>query len=383
MEHSELKRTALYDIHIANGATMVPFCGYQLPLQYERGIKEEHLYCRSVVGLFDVSHMGQAEIIGDDFYSAAYALEKIVPSNIANLKPNQMRYTVLLNEEGGIEDDLIVTHRIKMDGSSRLGLVVNAARRSHDYAYISSALEDDLEFKIEDDRALIALQGPDAAKIMAIWCGSAIELPYMREIETTFFDVPCRVSRSGYTGEDGFEISMLEGDVVRVTEMLLSHGDVKLIGLGARDSLRLEAGFCLYGHDIDDKTTPVEASLEWIIGKQRQAEMDFIGAHHIVSQLENGPKRRRVGLLPVTRSAPAREGALIFNLEGKEIGRVTSGAFGPSVDGPIAMGYVSAQYSQLGNIAEIEIRDRRYKWRVSDLPFTPSRTVAKSKITKH
>ncbi len=383
MEHTDLKRTALFDIHVKNGGSLVPFAGYQMPLQYNMGIKDEHLYCRSKVGLFDVSHMGQAEIVGADFETAALALERVVPGNIINLKPVSYRYTVLLNETGGIEDDLMVTHRVDGEGNSLLGLVVNAARKTHDYAYISAFLDDEMELKIDDERALIALQGPDAEKIMAIWCGAGVNLPYMHETATSFFDVPCRVSRAGYTGEDGFEISLLNQDVVRVVEMLLSHDDVKLIGLGARDSLRLEAGFCLYGHDINETTTPVEASLEWVIGKRRRREGGFIGDEIILPQLEKGPERRRVGLIPVTRSAPARENALIFSQEGDEIGGVTSGGFGPTVNGPIAMGYVKNSLAQLGTIVDVEIRGKRYQWRVSDLPFTPYRTKAQTKVTKH
>lgn len=379
----DCKQTALFDIHAQNGAKIVPFAGYQMPLQYEMGIAKEHLYCREKVGLFDVSHMGQAELISENFETSAEALERIVPGDLLSLRPGRLRYTVLLNEKGGIEDDLMVTHRIRDDGSSVLGLVVNAARKSHDYAYISAFLEEDVELKINDECALIALQGPDAEKIMAIWCAEAVSMPYMNEISTTFFDIPCRVSRSGYTGEDGFEISVPEKQVERLVTMLLSHDDVKLIGLGARDSLRLEAGFCLYGHDINEEISPVEANLSWIIGKRRKRDGGFLGDALIINELENGPQKRRVGLLPVTRSAPAREGAEIFDQEGKKIGAVTSGGFGPTLNGPIAMGYVKSQYSSLGTKVEIEIRGKRYEWRVTDLPFTPYRTKAAKKPTKH
>lgn len=268
-DQNELKKTAFHDLHVEHDAKMVGFAGYSMPLHYEMGIKQEHLYCRDTVGLFDVSHMGQAELIAEDYETAAKALEKIVPGDVLKLKPERLRYSVLLNEKGGIEDDLMITHRIQEDGSHVVGLVVNAGRKTHDYAYISAYLPDDVDFKILDDRSLLALQGPDAEKIMAVWCGEAVGMPYMSEIETNFFDAPCRVSRCGYTGEDGFELSLLNDDAGRVAKMLMSHPDVELIGLGARDSLRLEAGFCLYGHDINTTTSPIEADLSWIMNKRR------------------------------------------------------------------------------------------------------------------
>ena len=334
-EQNDLKKTVFYDLHVNNGAKMVEFAGYSMPLHYEMGIKQEHIYCRETVGLFDVSHMGQAELLAEDYETAARALEKIVPGDVLSLKEERLRYSVLLNETGGIEDDLMITHRIQEDGSHVVGLVVNAGRKFHDYAYISSFLPDDVDFKILDDRSLLALQGPEAEKVMAIWCGQSVGMPYMSEIDTTFFDVPCRVSRCGYTGEDGFEISLAKADANRVAEMLLSYPEVELIGLGARDSLRLEAGFCLYGHDIDTATTPIEADLSWIMNKRRRQEGGFLGDNVILEQLANGPAKRRVGLLPDGPAAPAREGAKLFNKAEEEIGMITSGGFGPTIGGPV------------------------------------------------
>ena len=386
-DQNELKKTAFHDLHLEHDAKMVGFAGYSMPLHYEMGIKQEHLYCRETVGLFDVSHMGQAELIAEDYETAAKALEKIVPGDVLKLKPERLRYSVLLNKKGGIEDDLMITHRIQEDGSHVVGLVVNAGRKTHDYAYISSYLPDDVDFKILDDRSLLALQGPDAEKIMAVWCGEAVGMPYMSEIDTNFFDAPCRVSRCGYTGEDGFELSLLNDDAGRVAKMLLSHPDVELIGLGARDSLRLEAGFCLYGHDIDTATSPIEADLSWIMNKRRRLEGGFLGDSVILDQVANGPSKRRVGLLPDGTShgsvAPAREGAKLFNDQDQEIGVVTSGGFGPTIGGPVAMGYVTLPHDKLGTSIFVEVRGRKSLWRVTDLPFTPYRTYNAKKPTQH
>lgn len=382
-ENNDLKKTVFHDLHVKHGAKLVEFAGYSMPVQYEMGIKQEHLYCRDTVGLFDVSHMGQAELVAKDYETAALALEKIVPGDVLKLKPERMRYSVLLNEKGGIEDDLMITHRVNAKSESIVGLVVNAGRKIHDYAYISSYLPDDVELKILDDRSLIALQGPEAESILSIWCGEAVGIPYMSEIQTTFFDVPCRVSRCGYTGEDGYEISLSNADAERVAIMLLSHPDVKLIGLGARDSLRLEAGFCLYGHDIDTETTPVEADISWIMNKRRRREGGFLGEKIILQQATSGPKKRRVGLLPQGPVAPAREGALLFNAEGQEIGLVTSGGFGPTIGGPVAMGYVSSEHASLGSQIFVEVRGRKSEWRVTDMPFTPYRTYNAKQPTQH
>ncbi len=380
---TKLSRTGLYDLHLANGAKMVPFAGYEMPLQYELGIKSEHLHCRREAGLFDVSHMGQAELVGPDYETAARALEVLVPGEVLKLKPGGMRYSTLLNEEGGIEDDLMITHRVKPDGLAVVGLVVNAARKAHDYHLIASALPDDVTLEVLDDRSLLALQGPRAEMVMAIWCGEAVGMAYMSEIDTTFFDVPARVARCGYTGEDGFEISIPSEQAERLAEMLLSYPEVELIGLGARDSLRLEAGFCLYGHDIDETTSPVEADLAWVINKRRRKEGGFHGEERILEELTAGPVKRRVGLLPEGTSPPAREGALLFDPTGGEIGRITSGGFSPSLNKAVAMGYIETAFDQPGKVIEAEIRGRRYRWQVSEMPFVPYKTYKAKQPTQH
>lgn len=384
MTADTLHKTPLHALHLAHGGKMVPFAGYLMPIQYELGIKQEHLYCREHVGLFDVSHMGQAELVAEDYESAARALEMLVPGDILGLKPGRLRYSTLLNEAGGIEDDLMITHRICADGSSVVGLVVNAARKAHDYAYMNEKLaEFGVSVQPDEERALLALQGPLAEKIIAIWCGAAVGMPYMSEIETTFYDVPCRVSRCGYTGEDGFEISMAAADATRISKMLMSYPEMQLIGLGARDSLRLEAGFCLYGHDITEETSPIEADLGWIIGKSRREEGGFLGEGRIMREYNEGPLTKRVGLLPKGKSAPAREGAEIFDEAGEQIGMITSGGFGPSIGGPLAMGYLSAASARLGSSVMVEVRGKRYEWQVTDMPFVPYNTYKPKKQTKH
>jgi len=382
-QDSDLLKTPFYQFHINNDARMVPFAGYEMPLHYEMGIKQEHLYTRSNVGVFDVSHMGQAELVAQDYKSCAHALEAIVPSDVLGLKPQQMRYSVLLNCSGGIEDDLIITHRVRSDGHSVVGLVVNGARKSHDYDLIAAHLPNDVELKILEERALLAIQGPEAEKVMAIWCSHAVAMPYMSEIETHFFDVPCRVSRCGYTGEDGFEISMKQDDAGRIIKMLLSYPDLRLIGLGARDSLRLEAGFCLYGHDIDNTLSPIEADLGWIMNKRRRIDGSFLGEERILNELKNGPSKQRVGLLPQGSGAPAREGAQLFDEAGTLIGYITSGAFGPSVNTPIAMGYVALDFAKLGTVVQVEVRGKRAPWQVVDLPFVPYKTYKTKRPVQH
>ncbi len=380
---SDLLKTPFYDLHLENGAKMVPFAGYSMPLQYKMGIRQEHLYCRSHVGLFDVSHMGQVELIADDYDTAAQALEAIVPADVVKLKPGHLRYSVIMNGSGGIEDDLIITHRIQKDGRSVVGLVINAARKSHDIALISAHMPEVVEVKTLEDRALLALQGPLAEEVISVWCEDAVGMPYMSEIDTKFFDVPCRVSRCGYTGEDGFELSLPNDQADRVMKMLLSYPEVQLIGLGARDSLRLEAGFCLYGHDIDDTISFIEADLGWIMNKRRRQQANFLGAERILEELENGPAKRRVGLLPQGSGAPAREGALLFDDEGIQIGVITSGGFGPNVNSPVAMGYVASQFSKLGTIIHVEVRGKRTPWQVTDLPFVPYKTFKAKHPTTH
>jgi len=359
-----LKRTPLYELHRARGAKMVPFAGYEMPVQYPTGIIAEHLHTRSQAGLFDVSHMGQIRLRGA---GAAGALEALVPGELQALAPQRMRYTLLLNDKGGIHDDLMAT-RVE-DG---LMLVVNAACKDADLAHLQARLDRGVTIEPRFERALLALQGPAAATVLARFATGVERMPFMSAVEVSIAAVPCSLTRSGYTGEDGFEISLAADHAVGVAERLLAEPEVAPIGLGARDTLRLEAGLCLYGHDIDEVTTPIEAGLAWTIGKRRRAEGGFPGAAIILRQLAEGTARKRVGIRPDGR-APAREGTAIVDPAGKPVGQVTSGGFGPSVGGPIAMGYVDAAHSAEGTALAVVVRDVARPAHVAPLPFVPTR----------
>ncbi|RMD89556.1 MAG: glycine cleavage system aminomethyltransferase GcvT [Alphaproteobacteria bacterium] len=373
MSADALKTTPLHDLHLALGAKMVPFAGYSMPVHYADGIIAEHRHCRTRAGLFDVSHMGQAFLVARDGADPAAAIERLVPGAIATLKPGRMRYTVLLNDAGGIRDDLMVTRTAEADG--RLFLVVNAAVKDADFAHISDALADAAVLERLDDRALLALQGPRAAAVLGEMVPEVCDLVFMQALDASWRGVPLAISRSGYTGEDGFEISLPADAAETFARTLLEHPDVAPIGLGARDSLRLEAGLCLYGHDIDETTTPVEADLVWAIAKSRRERADFPGAAHILKQLAEGPARRRVGIRPGDRTI-AREGTPVRDAKGERvIGRVTSGGFGPSIDGPIAMGYVETALAEPGTGLMLEIRGKLRPAAVAALPFVPHRYV--------
>ena len=348
----------------------MPFAGYEMPVQYPTGIVAEHLHTRAAAGLFDVSHMGQAMVVGRDHESVAKAMERLVPADVAGLEPGQIRYSQLTNPEGGIIDDLMITHPQGEDG--RLMLVVNASRKAVDYDWLRQNLGAGVALETIEDRGLVALQGPKAAEVMARHCQPVPELAFMTAAQALFDGIGCIVSRSGYTGEDGFEISVPEVDAVALAEALLAEPEVKAIGLGARDSLRLEAGLCLYGHDIDETTSPVEAGLAWSIGKRRRAEGGFMGAERILGELANGPARKRVGIAPEGR-APAREGAVIQDEDGKTLGVVTSGGFGPSVGAPIAMGYVAAAAAKIDTALDLVVRGKPIPARVAKLPFVAHR----------
>ena len=359
-----LRRTPLYDLHLARGARMVPFAGYEMPVQYSAGIIAEHLHTRAHAGLFDVSHMGQIRLQGA---AAASALEALVPGDIAGLAPHRMRYTLLLNAAGGIIDDLMVT---RSDGG--LLLVVNAACKDADLEHLQANLDPSVAIEPLFERALLALQGPEAAAVLARFAGNVRTMPFMSAAESTLAGVRCIVSRSGYTGEDGFELSLAAADAGAAAEALLAQPEVLPIGLGARDTLRLEAGLCLYGHDIDATTTPVEAGLAWTIARRRRSEGGFPGAAAILRQLAEGPSRRRVGIRPDGR-APAREGTLITGPAGNPVGRVTSGGFGPSLGAPIAMGYVDTAAAAEGSALALIVRDVPRPARVAKLPFVATR----------
>jgi aminomethyltransferase len=365
-----LRRTPLYELHLKLGARLVPFAGYEMPVQYPTGIVAEHNWTRANAGLFDVSHMGQATLIGTDHPSVAKALEKLVPGDVLGLDLGRIRYTQLTTEDGGIIDDLMVSRPLAGSDDGHLGLVVNASRKDVDYDWLRQHLPDGIILHRADELALLALQGPKAVDVLARHSSETSSLAFMSSTRAFFDGIDCHIARSGYTGEDGFEISVRAEDATRLAETLLAEPEVKAIGLGARDSLRLEAGLCLYGHDIDETTSPVEAGLSWSIGKRRKAEGGFIGSERILKELKDGPSRKRVGIKPDGR-APAREGATIQSNDGTRIGTVTSGGFGPTVNAPIAMGYVESRYARLGTSLALIVRDKPLPAAVAPLPFVP------------
>lgn len=370
-----LRTTPLDAWHRRLGARIVPFAGYAMPVQYDftgdlaarcrGGILAEHLHCRQHAALFDVSHMGQATLSGA---TAPAALERLVPGDIAGLKPGRQRYTLFTNESGGILDDLMVANL----GHERIFLVVNASRKTDDYLHVRDGLPVGVTLTEHEDRALLALQGPEAAAVLARLSPEAAQLPFMGVAEHAIAGITCVVSRSGYTGEDGFEISVPADRAEALADRLLREPEVAPAGLGARDSLRLEAGLCLYGNDIDELTTPVEADLVWTIGKRRRMAWDFPGATVIRDQLDNGATRRRVGIRPDGR-APARALADIVADDGTAAGVVTSGGFSPSLNAPIAMGYVRRDLAADNMRLHLIVRDRPLPARVVPLPFVPHR----------
>ncbi len=366
-----LKRTPLHDVHVAAGARIVPFAGYAMPVQYPRGIIAEHQWTRENAGLFDVSHMGQAFVSGPGHETTARALEALLPGDVLNLKPGAIRYSMLTTDGGGIIDNLMITRSVSEADDGNLLLVVNAARKDVDYPHIEERLPAGVRLVPVTDRALIALQGPRAAEVMERHCPKAVELAFMTATSAGFDDIDCHVSRSGYTGEDGFEISVAASRAEALWAALASEPEVQPVGLGARDTLRLEAGLCLYGHDIDETTSPVEAGLTWAIGKRRRDEGGFPGYDRIRRELAEGPARLRVGLRPEGR-APAREGTQI-TVGGETVGTVTSGGFAPTVGAPVAMGYVAASHAATGTAVDLMVRGRALPATVADMPFTPHR----------
>jgi aminomethyltransferase len=372
-----LKRTPLYAQHVALGAKMVPFAGYEMPVQYPLGILREHQHTRAQAGLFDVSHMGQAFLVGPDHATTAAALEALVPADILNLKPGRQRYTQLLTDAGGIVDDLMVTRPASPSDDGRLFLIVNASRKEVDYAHIAGRLPAGVKLQPAPERALLAVQGPAAVRIVASLCPEPSRLSFMQVTSARIGGSDCHISRSGYTGEDGFEISVAAENAERLWQALLRDAALQPIGLGARDSLRLEAGLCLYGHDIDETTSPIEAGLEWSIQKRRRAEGGFPGAGRIEDELAHGPKRRRVGIRPDGR-APAREGTEVQSPSGERIGVITSGGFGPSVNAPVAMGYVAAAHAKAGTSVNLVVRGKPLPATIAPLPFVPHRYVRTS-----
>jgi aminomethyltransferase len=371
---SELEKTPLHALNLSLGARMVPFAGYDMPVQFAPGVLKEHLHTRAAAGLFDVSHMGQVIVRArsGNNADAAQALEKLVPVDVVGLGEGRQRYALFTNDTGGILDDLMIANR-----GDHFYVVVNAACKQADVAHMQAMIGDICEVTLADDRALIALQGPRAAAVLAELWADVSSMRFMDVRACDLHDADCIVSRSGYTGEDGFEISIPAQLAEAVCRRLLDHPDVMPIGLGARDSLRLEAGLCLYGNDIDTGTTPVEAGLEWAIQKVRRKggarAGGFPGAGIILVQLENGTERRRVGLKPQGR-APVRGGAVLASdPEGEDIvGTVTSGGFGPNIDGPVATGYVATSASAPGTELYAGVRGKFLPVTVSPLPFVKS-----------
>jgi aminomethyltransferase len=356
---------------------MVAFAGYSMPVQYDLsgdlaarckgGVLAEHLHTRSRAGLFDVSHMGQAMLTGPN---VAAAMERLVPGDISGLKPGRQRYTLLTNEAGGIIDDLMVARL----GENRLFLVVNASRKDVDFTHLATNLPEIVTLTPLEDRALLALQGPDCAAVMRRLSPDAATLPFMGIADTRVDGINCLVSRSGYTGEEGFEISVQASDAEPLAETLVRQPEVVPVGLGARDSLRLEAGLCLYGNDLDELTSPIEAGLTWVIGKRRKLDWDFPGGLVMRDQFDNGPNRRRVGIRPDGR-APARAQTTVMAEDGTEAGGITSGGFGPSVNGPIAMGYVRKDLAADGTRLILIVRGKSIPATVVPLPFIPHRYI--------
>ena len=366
-DYAPLKTSPLDLLNKALGARTVGFAGWSMPVHYSGGVLAEHLHCRADGGaaLFDVSHMGQISLHGT---AAAVALEALVPGDIQGLKPGRQRYTMLTNEAGGIIDDLMVATL----APDRLFLVLNASRRDIDIRHLEEYLPSGVTLERHDDRALLALQGPGAAAVMGRLGPEAAALPFMGVGTFSVGGADCLVSRSGYTGEDGFEISVPDRQADRLARLLVNQPEVQPAGLGARDSLRLEAGLCLYGNDLDNVTTPIEAGLAWVIGKRRREDWAFPGGIVMRDQLRHGCHRLRVGIRPEGR-APARAGTLIVAANGTSAGSVTSGGFAPSLNAPAAMGYVRRDLAAAGTALRLQVRGRSLPASVVPLPFVPHR----------
>jgi aminomethyltransferase len=373
-ENEQMLRTPLYDLHVELGARMVPFAGYSMPVQYPLGVMKEHLHTRTAAGLFDVSHMGQVRLSplpGGTLADVARGLETLVPIDVLDLPVNKQRYAVFTNEQGGILDDLMISNM-----GDTLFVVVNAACKQQDIAHMQKHLGAYCKVEELADRALLAIQGPAAATVMSRLAPETAAMIFMDSKAITLAGLACFISRSGYTGEDGFEISVPANQAEQLARLLLAQSEVAAIGLGARDSLRLEAGLCLYGHDMDTTITPVEASLAWALTKVRRADGaragGYPGAAIIQQQFASGVSKKRVGL-QITEKAPVREGAEIVDAAGTVIGKVTSGGFGPSVNSPVAMGYVTTQHATVGTKLHAMVRGKPVAMEVAKTPFFPQR----------
>ena len=352
--------TALFNFHVASGAKMVPFAGYAMPIQYATGIVNEHNQVRQSAGIFDVSHMGQFSIVGDD--SVCAAIEKVIPIDLSKLNMNQSKYSFLMNAQGGIDDDLIVT-RVEQG----INIVLNAACKHKDVKTLKSVLSNPDCATLHDHLSLVAIQGPKAVSIVDTMIPGVANLKFMNGGSFTYDGETVYVTRSGYTGEDGFEISIANNKVEQLCKTLVETTDASMIGLGARDSLRLEAGLCLYGHDLDTTTSPIEADLLFGIAKSRREQFNFTGGDVVKQHVEQGISRKRVGI-QLEGKIIARENAKIFK-EDKEVGIVTSGSFGPSVGAAVVMGYVNFDCSEVGTSVELEVRGKKYPAKICLLPF--------------
>ncbi len=378
--NENLKRLPLHDLHVELGGKVVPFAGYEMPVQYPMGVLKEHLHVREKAGLFDVSHMGVCFLkttevptgTAEAHAAIAAAVETLVPGEIRKLKAGRSRYTVFLNEQGGILDDLMITRPAEEQFQGWLFLVVNAAVKEQDFALMKEKLAGKAELEIAEDRALLALQGPVAADVLGDIVSKAATMPFMSTLSAEIDGMPVIINRCGYTGEDGYELCVKSTDADKIARKLLNHPDVEPIGLGARDSLRLECGLCLYGHDMDDTITPAEANIGFAIGKRRREEGGFPGAGKILAQQKETPEKLRVGIKPSGR-APAREGTEIQSTTGETIGAVTSGGFGPTFEGPVAMGYVTRAYASAGTPINLIIRGKAVEAEVAEMPFVPQR----------
>ena len=356
-----IEKTALHSLHTELKAKITPFAGYAMPLHYPPGIIKEHLHTRSQAGLFDISHMGQIHLTGEQ---SAAELEKLVPSNIQNLAVGRQCYTVLTNKSGGIIDDLIIANL-----GTHLQLIVNASRKNTVLLHLQNHLPHHCQVSFQAEQALLALQGPQAIVVLEQYDAQLSTLPYMSIRQARLNNISCTISRSGYTGEDGFEISLANNDAINLAQRLLSHKEVLAIGLGARDSLRLEAGLCLYGHELSSNITAVEANLSWLVAKDRS---NFLGAKRLLYQFREGAERYRVGIATEGKSI-LREGSELFDQQGHKAGVISSGSFGASIQKPVAMAYVLADFINPGRQLVCQQRTNEIPVTVTQLPFIKHR----------
>ena len=367
----DLKKTNLFDFHEKKGAKFVPFAGYSMPVQYKSGVISEHLHTRSKAGFFDVSHMGQIKIWpkNNEKEKLIKALEKLMPCDLYNLKENRQTYSLLTNSNGGVIDDLMIANKV-----SYFQLVVNASQKKTDYQHLKNNISQDFDIELEENKSLLAIQGPQSENILSDINSNVKNMKFMDSIDISLAGIDCSISRSGYTGEDGFEISVHNKNVLQLAEILFKKSELLPIGLGARDSLRLEAGLCLYGNDLTSDITPIEANLNWVIHKRRREQdssnIKFLGNTKILNQLEKGPSYLRIGLLPIEK-APMRRESIIYLDEGgeTEIGIVTSGGYSPTLNKPISMGRIKSEYLEGLEKVFVKIRDKILPATITKLPF--------------